>query len=117
MRIAVIGAGGVGGAFGAALAKADADVTFVARGAHLHRGGPRCRLDAPAARLERGDVLPVGTAVELVQPNGTTFHSSVKAVEAFHVSPPPPPGVTPVGIMLADDPGTVASGSELRPAP
>jgi 2-dehydropantoate 2-reductase len=35
MRIAVIGAGGVGGAFGGALAKAGADVTFVARGAHL----------------------------------------------------------------------------------
>ncbi len=35
MRIAVIGAGGVGGAFGAALAKAGANVTFVARGAHL----------------------------------------------------------------------------------
>lgn len=35
MRIAVIGAGGVGGAFGAALAKAGADVTFLARGAHL----------------------------------------------------------------------------------
>jgi len=35
MRIAVIGAGGVGGAFGAALANAGADVTFLARGAHL----------------------------------------------------------------------------------
>jgi len=35
MRIAVIGAGGVGGAFGAALAEAGCDVTFVARGAHL----------------------------------------------------------------------------------
>ena len=35
MRIAVIGAGGVGGGYGAALAKAGADVTFVARGAHL----------------------------------------------------------------------------------
>jgi 2-dehydropantoate 2-reductase len=35
MRIAVIGAGGVGGTFGAALAKAGNDVTFVARGAHL----------------------------------------------------------------------------------
>ncbi|HSI02237.1 MAG TPA: 2-dehydropantoate 2-reductase [Reyranella sp.] len=35
MRIAVVGAGGVGGAFGAALAKAGADVTFIARGAHL----------------------------------------------------------------------------------
>jgi 2-dehydropantoate 2-reductase len=35
MRIAVIGAGGVGGTFGAALAKAGGDVTFLARGAHL----------------------------------------------------------------------------------
>src|SRR5215813_15201038 len=35
MRIAVIGAGGVGGSFGAALAKAGNDVTFVARGTHL----------------------------------------------------------------------------------
>ena len=49
MRIAVIGAGGVGGGFGAALAKAGADVTFIARGAHLAAmksaglkvGGPR----------------------------------------------------------------------------
>lgn len=35
MRIAVVGTGGVGGAYGAALAKAGADVTFIARGAHL----------------------------------------------------------------------------------
>jgi 2-dehydropantoate 2-reductase len=35
MRIAVVGTGGVGGGFGAALAKAGAEVTFIARGAHL----------------------------------------------------------------------------------
>ena len=35
MRIAVMGAGGVGGYFGAKLAKAGNDVAFVARGAHL----------------------------------------------------------------------------------
>jgi 2-dehydropantoate 2-reductase len=35
MRIAVVGAGGVGGGFGVALAKAGADVAFLARGAHL----------------------------------------------------------------------------------
>src|ERR1700745_2070827 len=35
VRIAVIGAGGGGGSFGAALAKAGNGVTFVARGAHL----------------------------------------------------------------------------------
>ena len=35
MRIAEVGAGGVGGGYGAALAHAGADVTFIARGAHL----------------------------------------------------------------------------------
>jgi len=35
MKIAIVGTGGVGGGFGAALAKAGADVTFIARGAHL----------------------------------------------------------------------------------
>jgi 2-dehydropantoate 2-reductase len=35
MRIAVVGAGGIGAIYGAALAKAGNDVTFVARGAHL----------------------------------------------------------------------------------
>jgi len=35
MRIAVMGAGGVGGFFGARLARAGHDVAFVARGAHL----------------------------------------------------------------------------------
>lgn len=35
MRIAVIGTGGIGGPYGASLAKAGVDVTFVARGAHL----------------------------------------------------------------------------------
>jgi 2-dehydropantoate 2-reductase len=35
MRIAVIGAGGIGAIYGAALAKAGNDVIFVARGAHL----------------------------------------------------------------------------------
>ena len=46
MRIAVIGAGGVGGYFGARLAAAGEDVTFVARGAHLaaiRREGLRIR--------------------------------------------------------------------------
>src|SRR5258708_27010561 len=35
MGIGVVGAGGAGGGFGAALARAGADVTFIARGAHL----------------------------------------------------------------------------------
>jgi len=36
MRIAVFGTGGVGGYFGGRLAQAGEEVTFIARGAHLH---------------------------------------------------------------------------------
>jgi 2-dehydropantoate 2-reductase len=72
MRIAVIGAGGVGGAFGGALAKASADVTFVARGAHLRamranglriEGGRGETLIAPAQATD--DPATIGT-VDLV---------------------------------------------------
>ena len=35
MRVAIVGSGAVGGYFGAKLARADQDVSFVARGAHL----------------------------------------------------------------------------------
>jgi len=35
VKIAVMGSGGVGGYFGARLARGGADVTFVARGAHF----------------------------------------------------------------------------------
>jgi 2-dehydropantoate 2-reductase len=69
MRIAVIGAGGVGGAFGAALAKSGQDVTFVARGAHLaamrERGlkvlGPRgdIHLDPVQATDDPASIGPV----------------------------------------------------------
>jgi len=52
MRIAVIGAGAVGGYFGAKLAAAGQDVAFIARGAHLdalRRAG--LRVDSPGAPL------------------------------------------------------------------
>lgn len=66
MKIAVYGAGGVGAYFGARLAKADADVHLIARGAHLdalREGGLRvvsengdieCRLPATADPAEVG---------------------------------------------------------------
>lgn len=57
MRIAVIGAGGVGGGFGAALAKAGADVTFIARGAHL----AAMRSAGLKVKSQRGDTHLVPT--------------------------------------------------------
>ena len=35
MKVAVLGAGGVGGYFGGLVARAGHEVTFIARGAHL----------------------------------------------------------------------------------
>jgi 2-dehydropantoate 2-reductase len=52
MKIAIVGAGGVGGYFGARLAAAGADVHFLARGAHLEamRGGG-LRVESPKSNL------------------------------------------------------------------
>jgi len=53
MRIAVVGTGGIGGPYGASLAKAGADVAFVARGAHL------AAMQKDGLRIEgdRGEIL------------------------------------------------------------
>jgi 2-dehydropantoate 2-reductase len=61
MRIAVMGAGGVGGYFGAKLAKAGHDVAFIARGAHL------AAMRAKGLRVESGGgdiVLPQVVATD-----------------------------------------------------
>jgi 2-dehydropantoate 2-reductase len=58
MRIAVVGAGGVGGGFGAALAKAGADVTFIARGAHL----AAMKSQGLKVQGDRGDIHLVPTS-------------------------------------------------------
>jgi 2-dehydropantoate 2-reductase len=57
MRIAVVGTGGVGGGFGAALAKAGADVTFIARGAQL----AAMKSQGLQVRSDRGDIHLVPT--------------------------------------------------------
>jgi 2-dehydropantoate 2-reductase len=70
MRIAVMGAGGVGGYFGARLAQAGHDVAFVARGRHL------------AAMRERG--LAVRSAngdVHLASPRASDDASSLGAAD------------------------------------
>jgi 2-dehydropantoate 2-reductase len=53
MKIALIGAGGVGGYFGGRLAKADFDVTFLARGEHLRK----IRQDGLRVKSVNGDFL------------------------------------------------------------
>lgn len=77
MKIAVIGAGGVGGPFGSALARGGNDVTFIARGAHLkamRENGLRIdgalgsfHLQPTQATDNPGDVGPVDTVLVTVK--------------------------------------------------
>lgn len=61
MRIAIMGSGGVGGYFGARLAAAGYDVTFIARGAHLDA----MRLRGLRVRSPKGDLhLPAVRATD-----------------------------------------------------
>ena len=53
MRIAVIGAGGIGAIYGASLAKAGAEVVFVARGAHLEA----MRANGLKVEGDRGEIV------------------------------------------------------------
>ena len=69
MKILVMGSGGVGGYFGARLALGGADVTFVARGAHL------------AAMRSQG--------LTLETPAGPVHASSIKVVEKASDAAPP----------------------------
>ena len=57
MRIAIVGTGGVGAGYGAALAKAGADVTFIARGAHL----AAMKANGLKVQSPRGDIHLVPT--------------------------------------------------------
>jgi len=70
MRIAVLGAGGVGGYFGGRLAQAGHDVTFVARGAHL------------AAMRARGLVIESALGNASVRANFTDDAATVAPCDA-----------------------------------
>ena len=84
MRIAVVGAGGVGGGFGAALAKAGADVTFIARGAHL------------AAMKDQGLKITGGRGETHLVPTQATDNSQEIRCRTLHFSPGSPEFVSTI---------------------
>jgi 2-dehydropantoate 2-reductase len=66
MRIATIGAGGVGGYFGARLASTGSDVSFIARGAHLDAIRTRgLRVESPKGNLHLTDVEAASDPAEI----------------------------------------------------
>ena len=78
MRFAVVGAGAIGAYVGAALARGGADVTLIARGAHLraHAGARRARAQ-PARRLRRAPRRRRTTSTR--SPTPTWSSSALKA--------------------------------------
>ena len=83
MRIAVMGPGGVGGYFGARLAAAGNDVTFVARGAHLEamrKGG--LRLDSQLGDLHLNPVKVVSDAQEIAAADAVLFAVKMRDTES-----------------------------------
>jgi 2-dehydropantoate 2-reductase len=66
MKIAIVGSGGVGGYFGGRLAATGADVTFLARGAHLEALRARgLRIISPKGDVHLPRVQAAGSAAEI----------------------------------------------------
>jgi 2-dehydropantoate 2-reductase len=83
MKIVVMGPGGVGGYFGARLAAAGNDVTFVARGAHLEamrRNG--LRLDSQLGSLHLSPVKVVSGAGEIASADAVLFAVKMRDTES-----------------------------------
>ena len=83
MKIAVMGSGGVGGYFGARLASAGNDVTFMARGAHLEAMQKHgLRLDSEIGNLHLDPVKVVANASEIAAADAIIFAVKMRDTES-----------------------------------
>lgn len=113
MRIAIVGSGGVGGYFGGRLAAAGADVTFLARGAHLEAMRARgLRITSP-----KGDVhLPRVKAESdpaLVGPSDVVFFA-VKLYDTDGALAMLPPLIGPDTVVIGFQNGVETMGTLTR---
>jgi len=118
MRIAVVGAGGVGGLFGALLSRVGEEVAFVARGAHLEairRDGLRVEspLGSFTARAQASDdPAALGTADAVLV--------AVKTWQVKEVAPRLRPLLGPATVVVPMENGVEAAGeleAALGPGP
>jgi 2-dehydropantoate 2-reductase len=83
MKITVMGPGGVGGYFGARLAAAGNDVTFVARGAHLAAMKTRgLRLDSELGELHLDPVKVVADPATIAEADAVMFAVKMRDTES-----------------------------------
>jgi 2-dehydropantoate 2-reductase len=111
MKIVVMGSGGVGGYFGARLAAAGNDVTFVARGAHLdamRRGG--LRLDSDLGSLQLSPAKAVADAREIPSADAVLFAVKLRDTESAAQSLK---GLTDAGATVFTFQNGVESGTRI----
>ena len=99
MRIAIVGSGGLGGYFGGRLAAAGADVSFLARGAHLEALQSRgLRIESPNGNLHLSRVTATDDASQ-VGPVDVAFFA-VKLYDTESALPLLPPLVGPDSVVI-----------------
>jgi len=99
MRIAIVGSGGLGGYFGGRLAAAGAEVSFLARGAHLEALRSRgLHIDSPNGNLHLPHVTATSDASE-VGPVDVAFFA-VKLYDTEAALPLLPPLVGPDTVVI-----------------
>jgi 2-dehydropantoate 2-reductase len=106
MRIAVVGAGGVGGGFGAALAKAGADVSFIARGAHLAAmKGEGLKVQSPRGDIHLAPTHATDNPAEIGKVDVVLFCVKLWDVESAgqHIAPLIGPGTAVIPLQNGID--------------
>jgi 2-dehydropantoate 2-reductase len=109
MRIAIVGSGGVGGYFGGRLAATGADVTFLARGAHLDALRTRgLRIDSPKGNVHLPHVKAVASPSDVGRADIVFFAVKLYDTETALAMLPPLVGPGTVVIPLQNGVDSVA---------
>jgi 2-dehydropantoate 2-reductase len=110
VRIAIVGSGGVGGYFGGRLAAVGADVTFIARGAHLQALRTRgMRLQSPKGDLHLPQVTATDDASTIGPVDVVLFGVKLYDTESATRMLPPLIGVDTVVVPLQNGVDAVAT--------
>src|SRR6187397_2250545 len=109
MRIAILGSGGVGGYFGGRLAATGADVTFLARGAHLEALKARgLRIESPKGNVHLPQVQATADPSEVGPADIVFFAVKLYDTESALAMLPPLVGPGTVVIPLQNGVDSVA---------
>jgi len=110
MKIAIVGSGGVGGYFGGRLAAAGADITFLARGAHLDALRARgLRIISPKGDVHLPSVKAAGDTSEIGPVDIVIFAVKLYDTESALAALPPLLGPNTAVIPLQNGVDSVAT--------